>query len=300
MFRLMYLQSYGFFFMKSLLNAADVENAMHATDLMRYHGSPIEDNLLDKVFNMRDNTTGLNLDFMSYAAYAQVGFDPTALLDPETLAKTSQKVFSTFFQHFVSNNMSHEFGGYVYQPIGMNLSVNPPMRNMPTQYTPDGSVAPKFEDIVRETNETTTATISTPVEVLRMNPVAFWLAASILVWLIITTIILASVQRKYYGGMMRNVECIADRLVLIAGSERLLAVIREKGINTILKEDKILTRLGWFRDEDGMMRWRVELVEGEQVKIRPIRLGPQYTPVPDGSDGEGSYTLPDPDALVLN
>jgi hypothetical protein len=74
-------------------------------------GYPKEDSRKDKVFNMRDNTTGLNLDFMSYAACAQVGFDPTALLNAGTLAKTSQKVFSTFFQHFVSNNMSRELGG---------------------------------------------------------------------------------------------------------------------------------------------------------------------------------------------
>jgi hypothetical protein len=286
--------------MKSLLNAAYTKNAL--LDWMFPHGAPGPYNrdLLDKVFNMRDNTTGLNLDFMSYAAYAQVGFDPTALLDPETLAKTSQKVFSTFFQHFVSNNMSRELGGFVYQPIGMNLSVNPPMKNMPTQYTPDGSVAPKFEDVVRHTNETTTATLSTPVEVLRMNPVAFWLAASILVWLIITTIILASVQRKYYGGMMRNVECIADMLVLIAGSERLLAVVREKGFDNILREDNILTRLGWFRDEDGTMRWRIELVEDKQVRMRPIRLGPEYAPVPDGSDEEDPDSLPGPGASVSN
>jgi hypothetical protein len=238
----------------------------------------------DQAFNMRDNTTGLNLDFMSYAAYAQVGFNPTALLDPDTLARTSQKVFSTFFQHFVSNNVSHELGGYVYQPIGTKLSVNPPMEGMLVQYTPDGSVAPKFEDIVRNTNETTTATISTRVEMLRINPVAFWMATSILIWVIITIIILASVQRKYYGGMMRNVECIADVLVLIAGSERLLAVIREKGVDAILKEDNILTRLGWFRDADGTMRWRIELVEKEQMQMQPIRLGPGYTPLPDGDE----------------
>ncbi|KAI2481643.1 hypothetical protein Ptr902_07438 [Pyrenophora tritici-repentis] len=58
---------------------------------------------------------------------------------------------------------------------------------------------------------------------------------------------------------MRNVECIADVLVLIAGSERLLAVIREKGMDTIIKEDKVLTQIGWFRDEDGTIRWRIDL-----------------------------------------
>jgi hypothetical protein len=270
--------------MKSMLKAADIVGVA-LNDVTSYSNVPgADDDLSDKVFNMRDNTTGLNLDFMSYAAYAQVGFDPTALMDPETLPITSQKVFFTFFQHFVSNNVSHELGGYVYQPIGTKLSVNPPMKGMPIQYTPDGFVVPKFEDIVRNTNETTTATITTRVEVLRMNPVAFWMATSILIWVIITIVILASVQRKYYGGMMRNVECIADVLVLIAGNERLLAVIREKVIDAILKEDKILTRLGWFRDADGTMRWRIELVEKEQMRMQPIRLGSGYTHLPDGNE----------------
>jgi hypothetical protein len=285
--------------MNSLLNTAapkNVGNLEPGVSLLYYGGDSIE----DQVFNMRDNTTGLHLDFMFYAAYAQVGFDPTVLLDPEILAKTSQKVFSTFFQHFVSNNMSIELSGYVYQPIGMNLSVNPPTADMPIQYTPNGSVAPKFEDIVRHTNETTTATISTRVKVLRINPVAFWIAASIMIWLIITIIILASVQRKYYGGMMRNVECIADMLVLIPGSERLLAVIREKSVDAILKEDKILTRLGWFRDADGTMRWRLELVEEEQVHIQPIRLGPGYMPVPESSEQEDAVAVSGPDVSVPN
>jgi hypothetical protein len=259
-------------------------------DPVYYNMMGITDQADDKVFNLRDNTTGLNLDFMSYAAYTQVGFDPTALLDPDILFETSQKVFSTFFQHFVNNNITKNDGGWVYQPIGQELKVNQPMVNMPTQYTPDGLVAPKFEDVVRNSSQTTTATISTRVEVLRMNEVAFWISASILIWLIITIIIFASVQRKYYGGMMRNVECIADVLVLIAGSERLLAVIKEKGIDTILKEDRILTRLGWFRDPDGTMRWRIELVEDEHVQMQPIPLGTSYVPVPGEDDGDvGSF-----------
>ena len=78
---------------------------------------------------------------------------------------------------------------------------------------------------------------------------------------------------------MRNIECVADVLVLIAGSERLLEVIREKGFDTIVKEDKMLTRMGWFRDADGTMRWRIDLVEEKQVKVQPIRLGSGYAPV---------------------
>jgi len=101
--------------------------------------------------------------------------------------------------------------------------------------------------------------------------------------------------------MQRNIECIADVLVLIAGSERLLAIIREQGIYTILKEDKILTRLGWCRDPDGTMRWRIEVVDDEQTKVQPIRLGSQYTPVPDSvEDGAQSGSSDDESPLRVS
>jgi hypothetical protein len=164
--------------------------------------------------------------------------------------------------------------------------------------TPKGDIAPKYEDVHRNTSKTITATLSTRVEMLHINPVAFWIATSILIWLIIVIIIFASVQRKYYGGMMRNVECVADVLVLIAGSERLLAVIKEKGIDTILKENKILTRLGWFRDPDGMMRWRIELVEDEQ-QMQLIPLGTSNAPGAEDEDmEEGSAPPPAGEAQV--
>jgi hypothetical protein len=267
--------------MKSLLQAASLATAGNMDSLA---GSlPLQDRLDDKVFNMMDNTTGLNLDFMSYAAYAQVGFNAEALLDAEILLRTSQKVFSTFFQHFVGNNMTHIDGGYVYQPLGLSLKTGPLVPNSTVQLTPDGVVAPKFEDVSRNTSQTATVTLSTRVEVLQINPVALWICISILAWLIITIIILAAVQRRQYGGMMRNIECIADVLVLIAGSERLLAVVEEKGIDTILEEDNIFTRLGWFRDSDGMPRWRIELVKDTQTQAQPIRLGAGYERVPESS-----------------
>lgn len=268
--------------MKSLLRAASLENLDN--NEYKSFSNPIVDNLKDKVFNMRDNTTGVNLDFMSYAAYAEVGYDPQALLDPETLLKTSEKVFSTFFRHFVNSNITQKDGGWVYQPVGSHLKVEPPIINMPTQRLPSGAVAPKFEDISRNTSQTIAATLTTRVEVLRMNVIAFWISTSILIWLVVTITIFASVQRRQYGGMMRNVECIADVLVLIAGSERLLAVIKEKGIDAIMKEDKIPMRLGWFRDPDGIMRWRIEVVEHEQVQMQTIRLGTKYAPVPEDEE----------------
>ncbi|KAF9694001.1 hypothetical protein EKO04_007782 [Ascochyta lentis] len=159
------------------------------------------------------------------------------------------------------------------------------MKNMPVQYMPGGKPAPRFQDTLpRNTNRTATAILSTHVEILRMSPTAFWISTSILAWLVVTIVIFATVQRRYFGSMQRNVECIADVLVLIAGSERLLAIIREKGIETIVKEDSILTRLGWFRDPDGTMRWRIELVDDKEVQMQRITLGAAYARVPEDDD----------------
>ena len=279
--------------MKAITNAASLDGVGTTESRPGSSEELTYDVYKDRVYNMRDDTTGLNIDFMSYAAYADVGYDPTALLDAKTLAERSQKVFSTYFQHFMSNNISSEYGNWVLQPIGQHLHVGPPMSFMPTQYVPGGSVTPNFEDFTRNTSQTVTVTISGHVEMLRINTVAFWIATSILTWLLIIIGIFASVQQRYYGGMMRNVECIADILVLIAGSERLLTAIRENGIDTILKEDSLLTQLGWFRDPDGTKRWRIDVVDDEQVHLQPIRFGTEYTAIPDDNkiDDDHDHTL---------
>lgn len=58
--------------MKSLLNAANIDlaSSSHPSHLRRIRTQG--DYLQDKFFNMRDNKTGLNLDFVSYAAYSEV------------------------------------------------------------------------------------------------------------------------------------------------------------------------------------------------------------------------------------
>jgi hypothetical protein len=245
--------------MKSILRAACL--VMTGSDKSRAFIAN-DDRLDDKVYNMRDNTTGHNMDFMSYAAYSGVKLDPTALLNAEVLFNTSRKVFSTFFQHFAHNNISPKNGGYVYQPAGLQVSMTPPMINYKDMkyYTPNGNIAPRFEDVSRNTNKTTPATMKIRVEILQINITAFWIAIGILIWVITAIAILAAVQRQHYSGMMRNVECIADVLVLIAGSEQLLAAVTEQGLDSILKEDKTFTELGWFSDPDGTRRWRIEVV----------------------------------------
>jgi len=169
-------------FMKSLLRAASISD-VGVWNVVDYNPDVGSDHLEDNIFNMRDNATGLNLDFMSYAAYQKVGSDPVALLDPETLLRTSQKVFSTFFKHFSQHNVSQEYGGQVFQPVGRDLEIDPPVTTLLVedapwepkpiplaQLTPNGSVAPRFEDVVRNTSRTTTATTSTRVEVSASTP----------------------------------------------------------------------------------------------------------------------------------
>jgi len=169
-------------FMKSLLRAASISD-VGVWNVVDYNPDVGSDHLEDNIFNMRDNATGLNLDFMSYAAYQKVGSDPVALLDPETLLRTSQKVFSTFFKHFSQHNVSQEYGGQVFQPVGRDLEIDPPVTTLLVQdapwepkpiplaqLTPNGSVAPRFEDVVRNTSRTITATTSTRVEVSASTP----------------------------------------------------------------------------------------------------------------------------------
>lgn len=247
----------------------------------------------EKFFNMKDNTTGFNVDFMSYASYAQAGSDPSALLDSNALIAQAQKVFSTFFQHYVGSKVSLETGGWAYQPIGSNLKVKEPYKSI-SQLLPNGSVAPNFEDVpLQNTNRTVSATFSTQVPVLRINLVAFWVAAAILAWLLATLLVFAALQRRYLGGMRRNIECMADVFVLVAGSKQLLQLVREKGVDALVEEDNIYTRLGWFRDDDGTMRWRIEVVERDQSQSHSLSGSSEYVPVsnPAGQDGEDvTYT----------
>ena len=229
----------------------------------------IVEDLTDNVFNIRNNQTGLNLDFMSYASYVQAGRDGEALTDYDTLVRHTQNTFATFFQHYVGSNNSLTSGGWAYQPVGTALNeLGEVVNGSFPQIAPGGKPAVKFQDLPAQNTPTTaTATMSTRVEVLDMNTNAFWLCLAILVWLCATIIVVAVLHKWDVGKLGHDVESIADTLVLVAGSDRLLAAIREKGVHA-LKESKIKARLGWFRDREGRMRRGIELVEEGEVLMQ--------------------------------
>ncbi|KAJ5174719.1 uncharacterized protein N7482_000596 [Penicillium canariense] len=253
--------SYGRLFMASMLTAADTLHLDGAEHVGGYHSEDLNDN----TYNIRDEINGLNMDFMSYAMYSMAGKDPQALLDPDRYLALAQKTFTTFFQHFVSNNISMETGGWGYQQINASLpDTLGPVLEMGS-YLPSTKAAAYQDDMhpISHTNRTVAAHVSQRVELLQMNAVAVWLSIAIMAWLILTTLVVAILHKRYFGRLVRNVECLGDVLVLIAGSANLLEVVREIQAGRLSPDEyeHLRTRLGWFVDEDGGLRWGVEMEE---------------------------------------
>ncbi|KAF3386640.1 hypothetical protein F1880_000487 [Penicillium rolfsii] len=253
--------SLGRLFMASMLTAADTLHIGGAQHIGGYH----QEDLNDNTYNIRDDFNGLNMDFMSYAMYSMANKDPKALLDPDRYLALAQKTFTTFFQHFVSNNVSMDTGGWGFQKINASLpDTLGPVVEAGT-WLP-GTVATPYQDDmhpISHTNRTVAAHVSQRVQLLQMNALAVWLSVGILGWLMLTTLIVAILQRRYFGRLVRNVECLGDVLVLIAGSSNLLQVVGEIQAGRLAPEDyeHLRTRLGWFMDEDGKLRWGVEMEE---------------------------------------
>jgi hypothetical protein len=206
------------------------------------------------------------MDFMSYASYMQAGQDANALHNADTLIEHTKRTFTTFFQHYVSSSVSTSEGGWVYQPIGTKLrDIGEPAPGNYPQVAPSGKTAVPLSKLpALNTPRQTSATVTRRVEVLHMNRTAFYVCIAILAWLSATALAVMALQRWEFSNLKRDIECVADVLVLVAGSERLLALVRERGVDGLKGED-IKTRLGWFSDADGRMRWGIEVVENGEV-----------------------------------
>ncbi|KAF2117412.1 hypothetical protein BDV96DRAFT_644835 [Lophiotrema nucula] len=247
--------SYGVMFMDFILSSA-LTLAPPSLGFEQVFAASSED-LNSEAFNFRDEDNGINLDLMTYSMYSLVGKDADALLNYTTLVDTANMTIQTFFQHFVQNRLSLTEGGWAYQRIGDDSidSLGDPVT--PTEGTALAKhIYPKLN-----TNRTAIATVSNRVQVLKLDPTATWLSVSIVAWLIITTIIIAALQRSYTGSLIRNVESIADILVLTAGSDNFLRMVQQRGVE-FKKEKNIKTKLGWFKGRDGEVRWGIEIVGG--------------------------------------
>ena len=91
---------------------------------------------------------------------------------------------------------------------------------------------------------------------------ATWICLSILFILIIILAILMISLRLFYPPtkLHQNVECLADVLAMIAGSDELLDLVGRQSITDLKRTNDIETSLGWFTDRRGTIRWGVEVV----------------------------------------
>jgi hypothetical protein len=239
--------SFGVLFLDSLLGAADRSGGGHAQ------------NLANNAFIFRDPKNGINMDLMAYSMYTLANKDPEALLNYTTLVTNADRTFQTFFQYFVNSEVSLTKGGYAYQPISDNS-----LKALGRPIDQYGAFIEDHTFPVLSPNRTVTATVSHRIRVLNMNAIATYLSAAILIWLIFTTVVVAFLQRKYTSSMIRDVELIADMLVLVAGSDNFLQLVQERGV--ALKGDaELKTMLGWFKDRNGEVRWGVEVVGGNNA-----------------------------------
>lgn len=243
--------SYGILFLDSLLGSAD------RRDEVLY--VPYWEDLKDNAFVIRDQKRGLNMDLMTYSMFALANKDPDALLDYTTLVELADRTFQAFFQQFVNSGLSFQKGGYAYQRIddrSMEILGRPVDIN--------GTLLAEPQFTAQSNNRTVVASISNRIRVLHMNVVATYLSTAILIWLLGTAFIIVCLQRKYTGSMLRDVQLIADMLVLVAGSDNFLELVQDKGV-ALKRDGETKTMLGWFKDRDGEVRWGVEVVGGRNA-----------------------------------
>lgn len=207
---------------------------------------------LDDAFTIQDRNIGLNLDLMSYAMYNLVDRDPYALLNATVLSQTTQRVFQTYFQHFVSE-------GWAYQDIDETLP-----KDLPPPIDHDRNIIAQNEFPKLHTNRTVVVTVEKSAKVLHISKTATAISAGILAWLIATMVFIIAMHARHRHLMFRNIECIADVLVLVAGSDNLLKLIAGRGPE-LYNDKSVFTRLGWFRKADGEVRYGIEVAGGENA-----------------------------------
>ena len=271
-------RSFGALFMDALYNAAHCSNIGAGT----VDGPVAEEDLSDKTFNFR--LPGLNLDYMSFAMFSLVQRNPQALLDPMTLQTVANDVFSTFFQHYATTNVTLADGGNVFQSIGATLPFGlPPIINASNDR---GNPFYQNTDVRANTSRTVKAVVSTPVTGLVFSPVAASLSLAILAFLAFITVLVYFPYASYFKGLPRDVGTLASVIAFVYDSPRLQkwvtanehtlfsgeparkngnvkcgnhSQMKRKGSGAASKLDEVTVGLGFFRGDKGVARWGVEL-----------------------------------------
>ncbi|KAH7085695.1 hypothetical protein BKA63DRAFT_575008, partial [Paraphoma chrysanthemicola] len=230
--------SYGPLFLTQLLNAPHLVEPQQYPNWLVYNRS-IEDLSIER-FAIRDLDKGLNMDFMSYANYYLADRDPALLLDPAKLLEHSQTTFQTFFKHFVTSGTTDKGTGKVRSAV--------------------------YDDVrsYSSRDNWTAWSMSERIEILKMNETATWLSLAIIFILTVILIVVFVALRTVYpsNSLHHRVECLADVLLMIAGSDEIVHMVHERGVDGIEKSG-VMTKLGWFRDKRGVVRWGIERIGGD-------------------------------------
>lgn len=270
--------SYGVLFMTALLGAANIAN-FEVNGRSAYQGI-FHENLHDQAFNMRG--PGLNVDYMSYAMLSLVNGSHDALLDPNVLESTAQRVFEVMFQHFAHGDLDMKTGGNVYQNSSETLPVD--------MDGPTATIASKangrrqqlgFETFPSTINstyvpDTVGVEVKREVEILRMSTTAAIICMGIVAYLIVTSLVLVIAARRYNKLLPSEINSVADVAVLVAGSDRLLQLAREGGDHhgrQLKRDPRSLAKLGWFKEAGGELRWGIELVEAKNKAPPTVQRG---------------------------
>jgi hypothetical protein len=168
------------------------------------------------------------MDFMSRSNFFLAGDNAASLLNTSTLVQHSQNTFQTFFKHFAARG-NRDGNSLFWDDVDSRI---------------DGTVVQRMP-------------------VLKMNETATWLSIAIISLLIATLFVVVITLQvgNLVSSMQHPIECLADTLMIIAGSDEFVSLLSEGHLEKI---SRVQTRLGWFKDVRGVDRWGIEVVDGAQ------------------------------------
>ncbi|KAF2448838.1 hypothetical protein P171DRAFT_518289 [Karstenula rhodostoma CBS 690.94] len=252
--------SYGIYFLSSLLKAPQIGFEMSDDETNAFGFDSLYPNYTRNgaPYFIREGHSGM--DLMSYCMYYLADKNTTALLANTTLySELVDKTIQTFFAHFAvgdansTSRRAYTEVGEKMPDLGRKVVLDVKAKTLKQE---DPEIYPPTD-----TNRDVGAQLRQRVQLLKMNHIATWLSFGILVSLLLTTIAIAFLHRRFLSPLHRNIESMADVMLLVAGSDHLLTLVKDRGVEALRQDDNLLVRLGWFRDETGKLRWGIEVFD---------------------------------------
>lgn len=250
--------SYGVLFQDAMLFASNLKTLWPSSGL----STKVED-LDDKNFNFRRPEQGLNTDLMSYSMYQLAGGDLDRLMDPAQMTELGQRVFTTFFQHFVSSNRSSS-GGWAFQEVGATLP--PDLGPVLNRSTDSGLAEYQTQNSTLTSDTTAPVHVEISVEILQMAPVAVYLSLSILLILAVITIVISLLAYPHFKLLQHNFEDLGSVIHVVHASEKLQNWVEAhpdpaQWSTKVDNGQAPYVRLGPFVGRGGTETWGLEIVE---------------------------------------